>query len=124
MKVVILAGGFGTRLAEETAGDLDDDQYGWGPALPDDDEALSGRVAALAEWCDAFVVGLAQAALGERPPLAGEAREFVEDLQSIARVDAAAAGEEDAAALEELIEYVRMGVILLKGECRRAGEVR
>jgi uncharacterized protein len=110
-------------LVEETASELDDDQYSWTLVLPDDDTLIAERIAALAEWCDAFVIGLVQAALGERAPLAGEAREFVEDVQAIARVDEASTDSQDEAALLELVEYVRMGVIVLRGESLRAREL-
>lgn len=110
-------------LADATAAGLGDEACGWTLALPDDDSPLPHRVAALAEWCDAFVLGLAQAGLGEHPGIEDESREFVADLQVIARVDDAAATAEDAAALEELVEYVRMGVLVMKGEWARAREL-
>jgi uncharacterized protein YgfB (UPF0149 family) len=111
-------------LVEGTASALADDDCHWVLALPDDEDApLPERVSALGAWCDAFVLGLAQAGLGQRPALAGEAREFVADLQAIARVDDTAASEEDEGALEELVEYVRMGVLVMKLECARASEL-
>ncbi len=110
-------------LVEATAASLADDEYGWALALPDDDTPILDRVTALAEWCDAFVLGLAQAGLGERPALGEEASEFVADLQAIARVDATAATTDDDGALEELIEYIRMGVMVVKGECTRGREL-
>jgi len=110
-------------LADATAAALDDEDCAWALLLPDDDTPLPQRVATLAEWCDAFVIGLAQAGLGERAVHKGEAREFVSDLQAIAAVDDAASTAEDATAFEELVEYVRMGVLVMRGECARTREL-
>ena len=87
------------------------------PLLPDDEEALETRTAALAEWCTGFLAGLGSVPV----PTEGwpdTVREIVADFGEIAR---AAVGEEDSpedseASYVELVEYLRAGTQLVHEE--------
>lgn len=83
--------------------------------LPDDDEKLSLRAEGLTVWCQGFLTGLklSNVQLLEREP--GEMQEAINDLIEIAKMnyDEVAANEEDEVAYTELVEYVRMAVILI-----------
>lgn len=107
-------------LYDETLRQMDDEALGFQLLLPGDEADLATRTRALAEWCDGFVFGLGA---GERKveDLPEQSAEFLRDAMNIARVDAdAASGEGDEMALVELIEYVRVGVLLTRTECGSA----
>ena len=116
-------------LCRECRAALGDPQMGFAPLLPGDAADNAVRAAALGHWSQAFLRGLAEGGVTELKALSKEAREFVKDLAEIARLGSAYAvqeSDEDALALEEVIHYARMGVLLLAGELaeRRAGEGR
>lgn len=99
---------------------LNDMDYGFHPLLPDDDEPLEKRAAALAEWCQGFVLGLSMGGIEEIGPLPEASDEIIKDMAEIAQMhaDADAATNEDEAAYAEIVEYVRMGVLLVREELR------
>ena len=104
-------------LFDETARQLDDATFDFQLLLPDDGTDLASRTAALADWCDGFVFGVG-AGGGRAADLPAESAEFLADAMRIASVDAeGAGGETDEAALAELIEYLRVGVLLVRTEC-------
>lgn len=104
-------------LFDETERQLDDAAFDFQLLLPDDGTDLASRTEALAEWCDGFVLGVG--AGGRRAAdLSAESAEFLRDAMRIAGVDAdEAGGETDEAALAELVEYIRVGVMLVRTEC-------
>ncbi len=92
---------------------LQEDDFSFDLLLPEDG-ALNQRAAALAEWVNAFLSGLAMGGLKSEKALSDEGREFLRDMAEIARLDAQIddnQGEE--ADLMELQEYARAGVMLL-----------
>lgn len=104
-------------MIDATRVDLEDENYAWNLLLPEDDDPVEQRVLALAAWCDAFVLGLAEAGLRDLDPLGTEAREFIADLQAIAQLDDAEADDEGA--YVELVEYVRVGVFIMRSDVER-----
>lgn len=93
------------------------------PLLPDDDDGLAERTAALSEWCQGFLYGLGLA--GEKlrvDMLADEAGEVLRDMGQIAQAgfEGDADSDEDEAAYTEIVEYVRVGVQLLYEELQPA----
>jgi uncharacterized protein YgfB (UPF0149 family) len=83
--------------------------------LPLDSEELPVRAEALTLWCQGYLTGLklAQVQIIDREP--GEMTEAINDLIEIAKMnyEEVVASEEDEAAYVELVEYVRMAVILV-----------
>ena len=99
---------------EETLDALRLPDFGFSPALPDDQVPLSDRVAALAAWCDGFLYGIGSGAAGGDIVKEADISEFLRDLTDIARAElepgrSADAGEGDFA---ELFEFVRAGAQL------------
>ena len=90
---------------------LDAEDLSFQPLLPDDEDPLAARVEALGEWAAAFLAGFGAAvtlAPGET------AKEVLEDLAAISAVDHEVDESEDGERqLTELVEYVRVGVLLL-----------
>ena len=103
-------------LYDETLRQLDDAAFGLELLLPDDERfGLAGRTEALANWCTGFASGAGLAGRAEAD-LPAESREFLGDLTRIARAEVASE-EDDEAAFAEVVEYVRMGVLLTRTEC-------
>lgn len=107
-------------LYKETAGQLDDPNYGFSPLLPDDEQPLRQRVEALSRWCQGYLLGLGLGGVQEQSGLSGESHEVMRDFVEISRLGHGEDGEneEDEAAFAEIVEYVRMAVLLVYEELR------
>lgn len=88
--------------------------------LPAGSEDLPARAEALTLWCQGYLTGLklVQIQIIDREP--GEMTEAINDLIEIAKMnyEDVVASEEDEAAYVELVEYVRMAVILVFQDVR------
>jgi len=97
--------------------------------LPDDDEALHERVFALAQWCQGFYLGLGIIGISELEQLPDDSREVVQDMMEIARIEnydeqsEEKTTEEDESAYAELVEYLRVGVLLVYEELSKPDNV-
>ena len=99
-----------TNIIEQVqAGDFD-----FQLLLPLDDTSLPERVAALGGWCYGFLNGFGVGAAEGSVTMSDECKEVLEDMSKISQVsledDADESGESD---LMELVEYVRVGAILI-----------
>ncbi len=106
------------QLFMDTEADIQDQELSFQLFLLDDAENLVHRLDELAEWCSGFLLGLAMGGIKEYKGLPGDIPELMDDLVDISR-----AGhyelqdeDEDEHAYMELIEYVRMGVMLIRME--------
>ncbi|MDX1655261.1 MAG: UPF0149 family protein [Candidatus Competibacteraceae bacterium] len=106
-------------LYDTTLRQLDSDEVSLRLMLPSDDEPLDVRAEALGLWCQGFVSGLGTG-LGGQAGLSPEGEEFLRDLSEISRVgfDADSTDEADETAYAEIVEYVRVGVVLMGEELR------
>lgn len=101
-------------IVDVTARQLEDAEMGFSLVLPDDEEPLFERATALGEWCHGFIAGLGLAQVGEGVNAA--VQEVLEDLTEISQVSAQPQDcqtEEDEASYVELVEYVRVAVLLV-----------
>lgn len=85
--------------------------------VPEDEESMSARTHALAQWCDGYLHGLVSDVHGEelkrrlaREPMSDIIRDFLEI--SRAGVDDADDDETNETAYTELVEYLRVAVQL------------
>jgi hypothetical protein len=106
------------RLYCECLRELDDPELAFDPLLPDDESPLTERSAALVEWCRGFLGGLGLAGADLRHALSADANEVLADFARIARTEVEAEdmdseGEDDYC---EVLEYVRVGAMLLRHE--------
>ncbi len=109
---------------------LDDPELDFEPLLPDDEATLKSRSQALADFCAGFTygigIGIGIAVRGSRP-LPADTAELVKDFQTIESSVADAADRntdaDDEAAFVELVEYVRVGVLLVHEELRPVVEI-
>lgn len=106
------------NLADVTVNQLNDPALEFSLLLPDDDESLKRRAEALVDWSRNYLYGLALGGLADPTDLPGDVAEIIHDLSEISRADSGGTEDVDEAenALEEIIEYVRMGVLLVNEE--------
>lgn len=91
------------------SGALMDGQYGLQLLLPEAELPLADRAAALALWCQGFLLGFGEGGAELLARLDEDTREAVADLAQIAQLeDSGDDVEEREQDLLELVEYVRM----------------
>jgi uncharacterized protein YgfB (UPF0149 family) len=107
------------RLYRDCRAQLEDPDLGFEPLLPDPDAPVERRADALVEWCRGFLGGVGLSG-STTQDLSADASEVLADLARIAasrfEYDDA---EEDESALSEVLEFVRVGVLLLHTELTR-----
>ncbi|MFV2033077.1 MAG: UPF0149 family protein, partial [Gammaproteobacteria bacterium] len=82
--------------------------------LPDDSEDLSRRLYSLASWCQGFLYGITVNGLRDSAPEDEQSQECLSDLIEISKLDAEAVQSEEAEQqLVDLVEHVRMSVLIL-----------
>lgn len=106
-----------TNLYEQCAAWLDDPELAFEPLLPLEDTVQDSRADALVEWCRGFLGGLGLAGASRQGGLSVDGTEILKDFGTIAATRFEhAEGEEDETALVEVIEFIRVGVLLLHAE--------
>jgi uncharacterized protein YgfB (UPF0149 family) len=107
-------------LFEASAKQLNEFLFDFQLVLPTDSDDLPVRAEALTLWAQGFLTGLklVQVPLEDREP--SEMTEAIHDLIEIAKMnyEQVVASEEDEVAYVELVEYVRVAVILIYQEMR------
>ena len=112
------------RLYRECGEWLNDPDLAFEPLLPASDAALERRADALVEWCRGFLGGLGLAGVSRQHGLSSEGAEILRDFGTIAGTRFEYAdSEEDESALSEVIEFIRVGVLLLHAEIATAAPV-
>ena len=107
------------EMMRETALILSEPDCAFAPLLPDDDEPLAVRARALGQWCSGFLYGLGLAGAGWGSNLSADAREVLKDLCEFARIaDDEEESNEREADYAALVEYLRVGVMLVHEEAR------
>lgn len=106
------------RLRHQTEAWLADTDLTFEPWLPEDDASLGERTDGLVDWTRGFLGGFG---LGGTPEtaksLTEEAREVLNDMATIATSDFDfEEGDADEDALIEIVEFVRVGALLLHAE--------
>jgi yecA family protein len=103
------------ELYTTTADALRANEMEFSPLLPEDEQSLDARAAALGLWCQGFLYGLGAGALNDASQLQGEVGEIVRDLTEITHVavDRGESAENNESAYTELVEFVRVGVQLV-----------
>jgi len=105
------------RLYRDCRAQLDDPDLGFEPLLPAHDVPVERRADALVEWCRGFLGGVGLSGGATARTLSPDASEVLADLGRIASSRFAYEdAEEDESALSEVLEFVRVGVLLLHAE--------
>ncbi|MBI5460991.1 MAG: UPF0149 family protein [Gammaproteobacteria bacterium] len=105
-------------LAAWTATALNDPVLGMDLLLPDDGQPLAERAAALGEWCQGYLLGLAAGGVSQDTLMTEDVAELIRDFTEIsgAGFDVDAADDDDEVAFTDVVEYVRVGVLLINDE--------
>ncbi len=106
-------------LFEVTREQLNDSVLDFHPLLPeDDDTGVEERIEGLGQWCQGFLLGLSAGGITDIDKLPGDSGEILRDMVEIARAGSYEldGGEEDEQSYQQLLEYVRTGVLLLNEE--------
>ena len=106
------------QLFRTTVESLGAAQMEFAPLLPEDEQPIDTRAAALGLWCQGFLYGLGASSLNDATQLPGDVGEIVRDLGEITRVgvDSGESLESNEGAYAELVEFVRVGVQLVFDE--------
>jgi uncharacterized protein YgfB (UPF0149 family) len=106
------------RVYRDTSEQLEAEDVSLELLLPDDDTPLSARTEALGLWCDAFLYGLTAGGVSEDTELSVDSRELLKDLAEISRAEFSGSKVEadDELNFQELVEYIRVGVLVLNDE--------
>lgn len=106
------------HLFQMTQKQLASTSFSFEMLLPDDEDDLGSRTAALGSWCRGFLYGLGLSGIGDIDRLPDDLPELLHDMEKISHADDYEAGndEEDEHAFTELVEYVRVGVMMLNEE--------
>ncbi len=110
------------QLYELTVTELNSHELDFELLLPDDDESLRERAESLGNWCSGFLSGLGMGGLPAQERLPDDVRELLHDLSEISRAgfETDEPGEDEFAAFEEVVEYIRVGVLYLHDELQPA----
>jgi uncharacterized protein YgfB (UPF0149 family) len=111
------------ELYQFTVGQISSSGFEFSPLLPDDDFSLNERLSSLGEWCQGYLYGLGNTELPLETELTGDIADALRDLASISHVAALEdenPDEEDEVSYSELIEYVRVAVLLIHAELNAA----
>lgn len=91
---------------------LKDQEFGFYPLLPSDDEDLELRLESLSQWCENFMVGFAlvEKAMNDLPDLVNET---LHNLAAISQVDSQEENFDESAEDDfiQLVEYVRLAAM-------------
>jgi yecA family protein len=106
------------QLYTTTQSAIEGDAIGYTLFLPDDDEALPQRARALCDWCQGFLYGVGMVGIADEGELSSVAREALQDLTEITKMELDGLGEdeEDESSLLEVIEYVWVAATLIREE--------
>lgn len=110
-------------LLQSSAEQLSDSQMALEIWLPDDSEPLATRTAALGQWCTGFMASLGMVAAGKLERLSDEGKEALADVGEIAKAEIGPAqdaleSEEDEQAFAEIVEYLRITVLIVQEDLR------
>ncbi len=111
-----------TQVHRRTVEELNGHMFEFAPLLPDDEQPLATRVAALADWCGGFLYGLGVGRLASPHQLVGDVGEIIKDFSEISRAELpdSTADEANETAYTELVEFIRAGALVVFEELSAA----
>ena len=104
-------------LYEHTKQELNDTLLNFTLLIPEENNSLHARVSALKKWCDGFLFGLALAGVKDFTHVPEDSMEILQDITTISQADEDDEEDEmNEVAYMDIVEYVRMGVLLINEE--------
>lgn len=111
------------ELLDSSRLQLADEEMGLSLWLPDDNEILEERTMALSQWCSGFLAGLGSSEDDSLKSMSEDANEALADLRQIATADVTdtTQSEQDENAYAEIVEYIRVVILLIREDLRGPG---
>jgi uncharacterized protein YgfB (UPF0149 family) len=102
------------ELYQTTLGQLGQGNFEYALLMPSDEDTLHVRTDALGHWCQGFLLGLRYSGVNDPKQFTGELAEILDDITEISQVTSTALEntEEEEQSYTELVEYLRVGVML------------
>jgi len=109
-------------LTNQTEASFKADGQGITPILPDQEAPLGARLSALSDWCKGFIDGLTIGIdLNKMMIDLNAISEVLEDFTKLREVaQDEPATDENEQMYRELVEYIKMGALLVFTECQQA----
>ncbi|MCP4410599.1 MAG: UPF0149 family protein [Gammaproteobacteria bacterium] len=109
------------RFFDTTREQLGNAEMSFTLLLPQDEQvSLHQRVEEVTRWCEGFLCGMAIAGLTDDNTLEQDSAEILSDIVEISKAWVGEdRDEENEAAYSELVEYLRVGALLLREELQR-----
>lgn len=109
------------QIYEATYHELTEFSFEFSLLLPNDEADINVRAEALGLWCQGFLTGLELAKVSVTQTKEGELKEALDDIIEIAKINFGdiASNEEDETAYFELVEYVRLTVLMIFHELKK-----
>ena len=108
------------EVQEMTEIGFNEDSGGMNLLLPPDDAPLQERLEALSTWCEGFLYGIGvsdeKGSLSDSKKIPESAEEFISDIREIGRLDTESDDEDAEHYYMELVEYIRVGVLVFREE--------
>ena len=106
-------------VSEETFAHFASPEFGFHPFLPDDSQPIALRCSELARWCEGFLYGLGASQKLDLGVLGEDVREVLQDISAFTTLGVGEGSEDVERDYCELVEYLRVGVMLLHEELSR-----
>jgi uncharacterized protein YgfB (UPF0149 family) len=108
------------ELLNASKAQLSDEDMSFSLWLPGDNEILEERTMALSQWCSGFLAGIGSSGDDTLKAMSDEANEALKDLQQISTADVTdtTQSEEDETAYAEIIEYIRVVILMIREDLR------
>ena len=96
--------------------ELNETEITFQPLLPDDQDDLNQRLEEIGSWCSGFLAGFGSTGERDERTFSEEIQDVFRDLAAITQVDTEIQGEadeEEEIAYTELLEFVRVAVLMI-----------
>ncbi len=104
-------------LVKDTKTMIESNDFEFEPLLPNDDHSLADRLLAASHWARGFIVGLSKQGVSGSKITSPDVSQFIHDLTEISTSEYEVDDSEESELIYvELVEYLRMGAILLLEE--------
>ena len=101
-------------LYAQTHEQLNNEELGFVPLLPDESDDFGQRLLALSTWCQGFLYGVGVTGIADAERLDESGRECLSDLLEISKLGHdEVASDEAELQFAEIVEHVRMATLLL-----------
>lgn len=106
------------ELCQMTAHQFADANFGFQLLMPNDEQNLAERSAAIGLWCQGFISGLGEGNINIGQDFKAELQELIADLTEISKIDSNSLNndEEDEVNFTELVEYVRVAALTIHAD--------